>query len=78
MTNIEAIEYGKEQLEIFGGKHAEFIRMAIEALSAQPEIIRCKDCTRFELRGCNLVEGLNVAKADCFCSYAERRTDETD
>lgn len=33
MTNSEAIEYGKEQLEIFGGRHAEFIRMAIEALS---------------------------------------------
>lgn len=49
----------------------------VEALpSAQPEIIRCKDCTRFEKkRGCNLVEGLNIAKADSFCSYAERRTD---
>ena len=37
MTNIEAIEYGKEQLEIFGGQHAEFIRMAIEALYTQEE-----------------------------------------
>ena len=45
--------------------------------SAQPEIIRCKDCTRFDKkRGCNLVEGLNVAKSDSFCSYAERREDE--
>lgn len=35
MTNSEAIKYGKEQLEIFSGQHAEFIRMAIEALSAQ-------------------------------------------
>ena len=42
--------------------------------SAQPEIVRCKDCTRFDKkRGCNLVEGLNIAKADSFCSYAERR-----
>ena len=50
---------------------------AIEALpSVQPEIIRCKDCTRFEKkRGCNLVEGLNVAKSDSYCSYAERRED---
>ncbi len=40
----------------------------------QPEIIRCKDCTRYEKKwGCNLVEGLNVATAECFCSYAERR-----
>ena len=45
--------------------------------SAQPEIIRCKNCTRFDKKkGCNLVEGLNIAKADSFCSYGERREDE--
>lgn len=32
MTRNEAIAHGKEQLEIFGGTHREFIRMAIEAL----------------------------------------------
>ena len=32
MTKDEAIKYGKEQLEIFGGKHAEFIKLAIELL----------------------------------------------
>lgn len=32
MTRDEAIAYGKEQLEIFGGTHLEFILMAIEAL----------------------------------------------
>ena len=32
MTRDEAIAYGKEQLEIFGGLHQEFIRMAIDAL----------------------------------------------
>lgn len=47
--------------------------MAISALE-QPEFVRCKDCTRFDKkRGCNLVEGLNIAKADSFCSYAERK-----
>jgi len=48
---------------------------AIEGLpSAQPEIVQCKDCTMFDKkRGCNLVEGLNIAKPDSFCSYAERR-----
>lgn len=41
------------------------------------EVVRCKDCTRFDpRRGCNLVEGLNIAKADSFCSYGERKTDE--
>ena len=32
MTRDKAIAYGKEQLEIFGGTHREFILMAIEAL----------------------------------------------
>lgn len=138
MTNIEAIEYGKEQLEIFGGQHAEFIRMAIEALegkdidvpsrkgvfipditvemfrnaslegveelmasgvmedvslpSAQPEIIRCKDCKYYVIhtlfgRSQGWCERLcdefdrSLARGtepDDFCSRAERRSDETD
>ena len=32
MTNQEAINHGKEQLKIFGGKHREFIKLAIKAL----------------------------------------------
>ena len=32
MTIDEAIEYGKEQLDVFGGKHAEFIKSVIELL----------------------------------------------
>lgn len=32
MTNEEAIKHGKEQLEIFGGEHREFIELAIKAL----------------------------------------------
>ena len=32
MTKDEAIKYGKEQLDVFGGKHAEFIKLAIELL----------------------------------------------
>ena len=32
MTKDEAIKYGKEQLKIFGGKHADFIKLAIELL----------------------------------------------
>lgn len=50
--------------------------VAIKALEEpKPQgLIRCKDCTRFDKkRGCNLVEGLNIAKADSFCSYAERK-----
>lgn len=35
MTKQEAIEYGKAQLDIFGGKHAEFIELALEALEKE-------------------------------------------
>ena len=38
MTIEEGITYGKEQLEIFGGKHAEFIKMAIHALETQKKL----------------------------------------
>ena len=38
MTIEEAITYGKEQLEIFGGEHAEFIKMAIHALEMQKKL----------------------------------------
>lgn len=40
MTREEAIAHGKEQLEVFGGKHAEFIKLAIETLEQEP----CEDC----------------------------------
>lgn len=38
MTREEAIKHGKEQLEIFGGEHREFIEMAIKALEQEPFI----------------------------------------
>ena len=38
MTIEEGILYGKEQLEIFSGKHAEFIKMAIHALEMQKKL----------------------------------------
>ena len=45
----------------------------VESVDAVP-VVRCKDCARFDKkRGCNLVEGLNIAKTDSFCSYGERK-----
>lgn len=32
MTKDEIIKYGKEQLDVFGGKHAEFIKSVIKLL----------------------------------------------
>lgn len=39
MTREEAIAHGKEQLEVFSGEHAEFIKLAIKALEQEP----CED-----------------------------------
>lgn len=38
MTLDEAIVHGEEQLEIFGGEHADFINVAIRALEMQKEL----------------------------------------
>ena len=40
MTIEEGIIYGKEQLEIFSGEHAEFIKMAIHALEMQKKLAK--------------------------------------
>lgn len=51
MSNKEAIAHGKEQLEVFGGEHAEFIKLAIKALEQEP----CEDAISrssvFEIMG---------------------------
>ena len=50
--------------------------------SAQPEIIRCKDCKHhshdagYGYDWCNRTSGVFRVKPEDFCSRAERRTDE--
>lgn len=60
--------------------------------SAQPEIVRCKDCKHFHYDMPYVIQGFPVlghevcdfwgdgckTSENGFCSYAERRTDETD
>ena len=41
--------------------------------SAEPEIIRCKDCKHYDGRPCGIVDWYNTA--DDFCSKAERRNE---
>ena len=49
MTNKEAIAHGKEQLEVFGGEHAEFIKLAIKALEKQDRILQILDDYDYDL-----------------------------
>ena len=45
--------------------------------SAQPEIIRCKDCKHYNAGFECLIEGYGIERrADWYCGDAERRTDE--
>ena len=59
--NIEE-EYGSAVQEVINGLP-----------SAQPEIIRCKDCMYFDKGWCNLDTSMGMSD---FCSRAKRRTDE--
>lgn len=53
------------------------IHEAIDILkSAQPEIVRCKDCKHY-IKSESYCDYLGITISDHdFCSYAERRTDE--
>ena len=75
---IDAFELS-EKTRKYGGDHSGYdtmmlyeIQDTLESLpSAQPEIIRCKDCKRYDGRSCGIVDWYNTA--DDFCSRAERR-----
>ena len=41
--------------------------------SAQPEIIRCRECKLRDTEYCNMAHGFMGMKDDDYCSYAERR-----
>lgn len=75
---IDALKRDEEYNEDIPNR-ADGVRDAIITISglpsAQSEIIYCKDCTRYEKKNgrCNLVEGLNVATANSFCSYGEKK-----
>ncbi len=59
--------------------HSDDIRDAIEQLpSAQPEIIRCKDCEYFHKSFCEIWSkfGTIQTREKGYCYMAERRTDE--
>lgn len=84
-VKTECNPYGKPTLDFESGK--KVIEHLEQMLSAQPEIIRCKDC-RFQDKGRNESEYWNLCgyrpwlhvptEDEHYCGYAERRTDEAD
>ena len=79
-VKTECNPYGKPTLDFESGK--KVIEHLENMPSAQPEIIRCKDCREFrrwidtDITFCDLTESERDALD--FCSRAERRQDETD
>ena len=59
-------------------KTVDIVKSIITAIpSAQPEIIRCRDCKHYNAGFECLIEGYGIEHdKDHFCGYAERRTDE--
>lgn len=55
-----------------GLRYTDVIDTLTELPSAEPEIIRCKDCKYWISDGCKEVGCLE----DDFCSYAERRGEQ--
>lgn len=76
----DAIGKIKDWMKFIGYSHSErnvmlcTIQMLEELPSAEPVIIRCKDCKHFNDGDCE--ELPKLVSEDDFCSYAERRTYE--
>lgn len=78
--------YPQEWNDDYENGFADALNKVLALPSAQPEIIRCKDCKWFRKKygwNCNeyTVCGISpthypIRREDDFCSRAERRTDE--
>ena len=62
MTIGEAIEHGKEQLEIFGGEHKEFIEIAIDTMRKYQKIEQIFD--DFDLEAWEVLEKVKKVVED--------------
>ena len=77
---IRGFEQGKTQGMIDAKLELTCNQLATDCITAQPEIIRCRECKHmqedkiFHQCWCNG----NEVKFDDYCSYAERRTDGVD
>lgn len=66
-----AIDEAKHYIEI--GYDSDIIHTLENLPSAEPEIIRCKDCKHYDDGLCRRWKYSHVTSEDSFCSGAERR-----
>ena len=81
----ERLELSEEDMRLFkklrsfhAGSYAKLLDRIMAKASAQPEIIRCKDCKHRPDEvwfGCPMASS-SKWNLDGFCSFAERRTDD--
>ena len=78
LSIIVALGDGKqaETLNEACDRHAQLLN---DLPSAQPEVIRCKDCKHYNAGFECLIEGYGIERnKNWYCADAERRTDEAD
>lgn len=85
MTNQEAAEMIRDDMKLhhdyLSGTYRKALNMAISALNAPPEIVRCKDCEHRDPEDKKCDSGHSIQwqlprSDDWFCADAERRTDD--
>lgn len=71
LDEMDIVGDEREQYEWGLGLIESYIDDVEQLPSAQPEIIRCKECKFYDGRPCGIVDWYNTA--DDFCSRAERK-----
>lgn len=79
LVDADELKHRMETVEMFGLKG--LMKVAIGMVTESPtvdavEVVRCKDCTSFYSGWC-CDYGIHMDDNE-FCSWGERRTDETD
>ena len=86
MNNQEAAEMIRDDMKLhhdyLSGTYRKALNMAISALNARPEIVRCKECKYWHREIYNNIEYFNYSSCDLnhggdghnfYCADAERR-----
>ena len=54
-------------------QRTEFVNQAIDVLTDQPEIVRCKNCKYFTGEGCSRFPKIVITSIDWFCADGKRK-----